>query len=267
MDVVRVHGLQIAYERAGHGPPLVFVHGAAEDHRTWQPQLEALADEFTVVAWDEPGAGSSSDLPPEFTLADYADCLAELIQSLALGAAHIAGRSWGGTLALELYRLHPGVVGTLILVDTYAGWRGSLPEDEVQARVASVQQMLDAPADEFDPVFPGLFAGDPPAQFVPLLIEVAGAVRSASLKTQLSIMAETDQRELLQDVTVPTLLVWGECDLRSPLTVARRFEDAIPGSELIVIPEAGHMSNLEQPESFNDAVRAFCRDHPRSKLP
>ena len=63
MEVLRANGLEIAYERVGEGPPLVFVHGAAEDGRVWRPQLAALADEFTVVAWDEPGAG-----PPRMSL-------------------------------------------------------------------------------------------------------------------------------------------------------------------------------------------------------
>ncbi|MGH8774809.1 MAG: alpha/beta fold hydrolase, partial [Jiangellaceae bacterium] len=62
MEVVRAKGLEIAYERVGEGPPLVFVHGAASDARLWRPQLAALADEFTVVAWDEPGAGSLAGL-------------------------------------------------------------------------------------------------------------------------------------------------------------------------------------------------------------
>jgi pimeloyl-ACP methyl ester carboxylesterase len=69
VDIVRLDGLDIAYEGIGEGPPLVFVHGAGEDGRIWQPQLAALADEFTVVAWDEPGAGHSSDVPTGFGLA------------------------------------------------------------------------------------------------------------------------------------------------------------------------------------------------------
>ena len=64
MEIVRSHGLEIAYRRAGAGPPLVLVHGAASDSRMWEPQLGVLADAFTVVAWDEPGAGGSSDVPP-----------------------------------------------------------------------------------------------------------------------------------------------------------------------------------------------------------
>jgi pimeloyl-ACP methyl ester carboxylesterase len=255
----------MAYERVGEGPPLVFVHGAAQDGRVWQPQLASLADEFTVVAWDEPGAGRSSDVPADFGLADYANCLAALIEVLELGPAHVAGLSWGGTVAQELYRRHPGLVATLILAGTYAGWKGSLPEDELKARVAGAHEMLAAPAEEFDPTFPGLFAGDPPVEFVPLLEDIVADVRPESLRTQLLVMAEADQRDLLPRIAVPTLLIWGELDARSPLTVAHEFEAAIPNTKLVVIPGCGHVNNLERSEQFNEAVRQFCRAHsPRS---
>jgi pimeloyl-ACP methyl ester carboxylesterase len=73
VEIVRANGLEIAYQRVGEGAPLVLVHGAAVDGRMWRPQLAALADEFTVVAWDEPGAGGSSAVPADFALADYAN--------------------------------------------------------------------------------------------------------------------------------------------------------------------------------------------------
>jgi pimeloyl-ACP methyl ester carboxylesterase len=92
---------------------------------------------------------------------------------------------------------------------------------------------------------------------------MAADVRPDSLRTQLSLSAETDLRDLLPTVAVPTLLVWGEQDARSPLSVARQFERAIPDTTLVVIPDAGHVSNLEQPERFNEAVREFCRAHAR----
>jgi pimeloyl-ACP methyl ester carboxylesterase len=262
LETVSTNGLELAFRRAGEGSPLVFAHGAAEDGRIWRPQLAALADEFTVVAWDEPGAGRSSDIPANFGLPDYAHCLASLIEVLELGPAHVAGLSWGGTVVLELYRHHPEVVATLILVDTYAGWKGSLPEEEVEARVSGVRQMLSARPEEFDPTLPGLFAGDPPAEFVPLLDDVAADVRPRSLRIQLTLLAEADQRDLLPRIDVPTLLIWGEQDARSPLSVARQFERTIPDTSLVVIPSCGHVSNLEQPERFNEAVRAFCRAHP-----
>jgi len=264
MDVVRARGLEIAYERVGVGPPLVFVHGAAADGRMWRPQLAALAGDFTVVAWDQPGAGRSSDLPAEFGLADYADCLAGLIESLALGPAHVAGLSWGGTVAQELYRRHPGLVATLILAGSYAGWKGSLPEDEVRARVAGLRRMLEAAPEEFDPTLPGLFAEGPPRRFAALLDQIAADVRPESLGPQLMVMAEADQRDLLPRIGVPTQLIWGELDERSPLYVARQFEQAIPGSKLVVIPGCGHVSNLERPDEFTKTVREFCRAQART---
>jgi pimeloyl-ACP methyl ester carboxylesterase len=115
-------------------------------------------------------------LPADFGLADHAHGLAALIEALELGPAHVAGLSWGGTVAQELYRHRPELVATLILADTYAGWKGSLPEEEVRARVAGVPRMLAAGHEEFDPILPGLFAGDPPAEFVPMLEMVAADV-------------------------------------------------------------------------------------------
>ena len=259
MEVVRANGIEVAYERVGEGPPLVLVHGAGVDGRMWQPQLAALADEFTVVAWDEPGAGRSGDVPSDFGLTDYAQCLTAVVETLALGPAHVAGLSWGGTVVQELYRHHPEWVATLIFADTYAGWKGSLPAVEVRARIDGLRRML-AAGDRYDP--PGLFAGEPPSEFATLLEEMTRAARPASLWGQLSAMAEADERDLLPRIAVPTLLIWGDADTRSSLSVARQFETAIPGAELVVIPGAGHVSNLDQPGPFNDAVRRFCRDHP-----
>jgi pimeloyl-ACP methyl ester carboxylesterase len=258
---LRVRGLEISYQRVGQGPPLVLVHGAADDARIWQPQLSALSDAFTVVAWDEPGAGRSSDLPAAFALPDYAHCLAALIDELGLGPAHVCGLSWGGTVVLELYRQHPDAVTTLILADTYAGWKGSLSADDVAARVDGLRRMLAAPVQDFDPSLPGLFAGTPPAQYASLLADIASGVRRDTLGIQLGLMAEADQRDVLATITVPTLLIWGEQDARSPVNVAHQFADGISGSELVVIPDCGHLSNLDQPMAFNRAVRDFCLSH------
>ena len=94
------------------------------DSRDWRRQLEGLSDEFTVVAWDAPGCGESSDPdPPETFGADvYADCLAEFIEALELERPHVLGLSWGGGLALELYRRRPDLPRSLVLASAYAGW-------------------------------------------------------------------------------------------------------------------------------------------------
>jgi pimeloyl-ACP methyl ester carboxylesterase len=258
---LQVNGIIISYRQAGKGPPLMFMHGGAEDSRIWTPQLEALSDEFTVIAWDEPGAGKSSDVPDNFELSNYTDCFAGMVKQLNLAPVHLAGFSWGSTVALEFYRRHSHLVRTMILVGGYAGWKGSLGEEEAQARLAGVQKMLSAPENQFYPTLPGLFAGDPPSQYVTLLKAINADVRPHSLKTGLEIMAKTDLQHVLPTIAIPTLLLWGELDVRSPLHIAREFELKIPNARLVVIPDCGHVVNLQATEAFNKAVRNFCRSN------
>ena len=130
MELVEVDGLRITYERAGSGPPLVLLHGYVGDGpATWRYQLDGLSDAFTVVAWDAPGAGGSSDPPESFGTAGYADALAGFIAALGLETPHVAGLSFGAILALALYRRHPTVPRSLVLASAYAGWGGSLPPE------------------------------------------------------------------------------------------------------------------------------------------
>jgi len=100
VDVVEVGGLRVAFERRGTGPPLVLLHGILQDGRAWRPQLDALSDEWTVVAWDAPGCGRSSDPPDTFRLPEYADILAAVVVTLGLERPHVLGLSLGGALAL-----------------------------------------------------------------------------------------------------------------------------------------------------------------------
>ena len=143
MQEVEVEGLTIAFERRGEGSPLVLLHGGLSDHREWRRQLDALSDAFTIVAWDAPGCGNSSDPPETFRLPDYADRLAGLIRALGLERPHVLGLSWGSTLALELYRRHPDLPRTLVLTAAYAGWAGSLTPEEVARRLETSLRDLD----------------------------------------------------------------------------------------------------------------------------
>lgn len=105
VDRAEVNGIRISYRHAGHGPPLVLLHGGPMDSREWRRQLEGLSDEFTVVAWDLPGCGQSDDPPEGFLQTrDYADCLVDFMRELGLERPHLLGLSFGSGLALELYR-------------------------------------------------------------------------------------------------------------------------------------------------------------------
>jgi pimeloyl-ACP methyl ester carboxylesterase len=121
-----IKGLSVAYQRTGRGPAVVLLHGFTQDSRVWIPQLADLSDRFTVIAWDAPGAGQSSDPPAGFAIGDWADTLAALLDAETISYPHVVGLSWGGLLAQELYRRYPSRISSLVLVDTYAGWVGSL---------------------------------------------------------------------------------------------------------------------------------------------
>jgi pimeloyl-ACP methyl ester carboxylesterase len=93
MSRAEVRGLSVAYERTGDGPALVLLHGFTHDSRVWRPQLEGLANQFTVIAWDAPGAGQSSDPPETFGIVDWADCLAGFLDVAGVHDADIVGLS------------------------------------------------------------------------------------------------------------------------------------------------------------------------------
>ena len=160
METVSVDGLRVGYERVGDGPPVVLVHGYVGDGpTTWRPQLEVLADEFTLIAWDAPGAGQSADPPEPFGMAGYADCLAGFIAALDLDRPAVVGLSFGGALAIELARRHPTTAGRLILVSAYAGWAGSLPADVTAQRLRQALVLADLSPDEFvDALLPTMFS-------------------------------------------------------------------------------------------------------------
>src|SRR5215831_4314203 len=146
---VEVHGHAVAYERIGNGPVLVLLHGFTQDSRVWRPQLESLSDQFTLIAWDAPGAGQSPDPPDTFGMRDWARSLAGLLDACGVQQAHILGLSWGGLLAQEFYRRYAERVLSLVLADTYAGWKGSLPEPMPQERLAACLQDASLPPSEF----------------------------------------------------------------------------------------------------------------------
>jgi pimeloyl-ACP methyl ester carboxylesterase len=260
MDQVEVAGLRIAFERAGRGPPLVLVHGAVCDSRVWRRQLDDLSDEFTVVAWDAPGCGRSADPPEAFRLPDYADALAGFIAALDLGRPHVLGHSFGGGLALELYRRHPAVPATLILVGAYAGWAGSLPRSEVERRLRFALDVADRLPEGFEPTsMPGLFSKAMSPETVDELVAIMSEIRPVATRAMAFALAEADLRDVLPVIDVPTLLLYGDADERSPLNVAEDLRDSIPTSRLVVMAGLGHVSYLESPERFEAEVRSFLR--------
>lgn len=260
MEMIEVDGLRVAYRRVGEGPPVVLLHGYVGDGpTTWRPQLEGLSEEFTVVAWDAPGAGGSSDPPESIGMAGYADCLAAFVARLGLERPHIVGLSFGGALAIEFCRRHPSMPSTLILASAYAGWAGSLPAEVAQQRLQQALVLADLSADEFvETLLPTMFSEVTPQQSVDSFGAALRAFHPVGFRAMARASAE-DLRDALPHITVPTLLVYGDKDVRAPLTVGEHLRTAIADATLVVLPGAGHVCNIEAPEEFNRAVQGFLR--------
>ncbi len=256
-----VNGVRIAYSETGAGPPLVLLHGGMDDSRSWRRQIEGLSDEFTVYAWDAPGCGLSSEPPETWRMPEYADCLLGWLDAVGVEAPHVLGLSWGSSLALELYRRRSDRPASLILASAYAGWAGSLPPNEVAARLTGILAAADHPPDETFQGMSGLFSRAASPALVDELVAIwadnAGTVHPAGYRAMAHAMAEADLRDVLPRINVPTLLLYGELDERSPMRVADGLRAAIPGARLVVIPGVGHTCNAEAPEEFNAHVRDF----------
>jgi len=260
MDHVTIDGMRISYRSAGHGRPLVLLHGGISDSREWRAQMEDLSDEYRVVAWDAPGCGGSSDPPDSYTLADYADFLARFIQALEIERPHVAGISFGAGLALALYERHPSLPASLLLASAYAGWAGSLPSDEVEQRLEGALRDTERRPDELVSRFlPSLFAGEMPQETIDEVSSIMREFHPAGTRTMVRAFAEADLRNKLPTISVPTVLLYGSQDVRAPKPVSEALHEAIPNSRLVYIPGVGHQHNLEAPKRFNDEVRAFLR--------
>jgi len=259
MQKVCVNGLTIAYQRVGSGPALILLHGFLLDSRSWRPQLEGFSDTFTVIAWDAPGTGQSDDPPDAFGIGDWADALAGLLDAAGVGRAHVVGLSWGGLLAQEFFRRHPSRLNSLVLVGTYAGWTGSLTAPVAEQRLQAALNDSTLPPDQVvQKYLPGMFSDQAAEGIRRELGAIMADFHPIGFRLMATALARADTRPLLGTIGIPSLLIWGDADKRSPLGVGHAMRHAIPDARLEVIDGAGHLSNLERPNEFNDIVRNFC---------
>jgi 3-oxoadipate enol-lactonase len=253
--------LKIHCERAGSGPEaLLLLHGIGSNSRSFRHQLAGLSDTYAVIAWDAPGYGRSEDPVAPFSLADLADRAVGLLDELEIDDAHVLGLSMGGVIAQLVYHRHPRRVRSLILADTNPGG-GAVAEPERSARVRQRLEALDrlGPKRMAEQRAPNLVRPGAPPELVAELASIMAEVRPAGYCSAAIALGNTDLTAQLSSIQVPTLVIHGEQDAVVPLETARTLAASIPGARLVVIPEAGHVSNQEQPAAFNAAVREFLR--------
>ncbi|HET9443801.1 MAG TPA: alpha/beta fold hydrolase [Acidimicrobiales bacterium] len=255
-------GGRLFYRDEGAGdPPVVLLHAFPLGSAMWLRQIAALAPRHRVVAPDLRGFGASDvpHDPADYSVDRWAGDVAALVSALALPPVVVVGLSLGGYVAFALLRRGDVPMAGLVLADTRAG------EDtpEIRARRTEQQQGLAGSADPTvlaDTLLTPLVGPRSSARNETLARarELLAANRSAGVVGALDAMKRRpDSTALLAGIAVPTLVVVGDQDQPSPPEVAREMAGAIPGARVVVVPDAGHLTNLEQPDAFNRAMRDF----------
>ena len=264
-------GLAVDYFDDGAGEQaVVFVHGFPFRASMWEPQIPvALEAGWRVVAPDLPGFGRS-DVPADrsaYSIDGYADLVAGLVGELGLGPVVLVGLSMGGYIALAVARRHPEVLAGLVLADTRAD-----PDTPAGRQTRSDQQALVEERGDVTPLVDGLLirilaeAGPRHAEVGALLGDMMRSTAPAGWIGALEAMKQRrDQTALLPSISVPTLVVVGEADALAPVDVAEAMAKAIPNARLEIVPDAGHVANLENPDVFNRVFSEFLSTLARTE--
>jgi 3-oxoadipate enol-lactonase len=259
---------RIALDVMGEGPLLVFLHGIGGNKLNWHQQLPDFAAEFTAVAWDARGYGESDDYDSDLDFSDFSRDLARVLDHFGAKKAHLCGLSMGGRVAQDFYALYPDRVASLVLCDTFAGddtsdtrsGRSQSIEEFVETRIRPFLEGAD-PAELAQQRGGRLMAPSASEDARQRAIAAASQLHVDSYIKTVKASATFSRVDNLQNIDVPTLLVFGDVDPLTPPTVGEYMQERIKGSELVIIEDAGHMTNLEKPEVFNAAVLAFLRTH------
>ncbi len=246
-------------------PTLLLIHGFPQDHRLWDPQVPALADVADVLAPDLRGFGEGAPVPEVMTMDAYATDLKALLDEKKVEKVVLCGLSMGGYVALAFLARWPERVQALILCNTRSN------ADTAEGRTARLETARNAFDKGVGVIARGMvskvLSGKTQRERPDLVaaIEAMMAQQSpAAVAAASRGMAEREDRTpMLGTITVPTLIITGAHDELMPLPTSRAMHEAIQQSQLVVLPGAAHLSNVEAPELFNQAVREFLLALPQ----
>jgi len=253
---------RLSYFDAGNPslPPLVFLHGIGGAARAWHAQLDFFKHRYRTIAWDMPGYGGSAPLPT-VSIAALADALQGFLQQVRAMKPILVGHSIGGMIVQQLLAKHPRIASAIVLAQTSPAFGkpdGDWQKAFIEARLGPLDrgETLAALAPS---LVKNLVGDDTDIGGMELARDCMASVPEASYRATMMSMLGFDQRNVLKDIVVPTLLLSGSKDKNAPAPMMAKMATYIPSARYFELEGVGHLANLEQPGAFNAALDSFLR--------
>lgn len=262
MNFIRTKdGARIAYDISGSGPTIVFSHCLGGSRAVWTPVIERLNDRFRCIAYDLRGQGDSEATPAPYSMALLANDALELLDALELESCIFAGVSMGGMVAQHLALLAPQRLSAIVLADSAAGFDAA-GRAAWADRIAQLQREGIAPL--VDTMMGRWFTEEFRRQNPALVTKVAAILARTDLNGYLANCAairDHDLAERLPEIALPTLVLCGENDPSTPLSLSQALAAGIPGAQMAVLPGLNHLPCFEAPELVSGVIENFLQAH------
>jgi 3-oxoadipate enol-lactonase len=251
---------RFGYEAAGDPglPPLVFLHGIGGAARAWRRQLEFFSDRYRAIAWDMPGYGGSMPLPT-VGIATLADALRDFLEQAGVIKPILVGHSIGGMIVQQLLAKHPRIAAAIVLAQTSPAFGkpdGDWQKTFIEARLGPLDRG-ETLASLAPTLVKELVGDDPDAAGMTLARDCMASVPEATYRATMLALMGFDLRKMLEDISVPTLVLSGSRDKNAPAPMMAKMATFIPSAAYVELEGAGHLVNLERPEAFNAALDQF----------
>ncbi|MFC5591853.1 alpha/beta fold hydrolase [Sporosarcina soli] len=249
----------IHYQEKGTGEPLVFIHGVGLDHAMWEHQVNRLSEQYRVIVYDMIGHGGSSHPPGPYSLSQYVEQLAALVDGLSLEKIHLVGFSMGGMVAQGFALAYEEKMKTLTIMNAVA----NRTEKQRQAILARVEEVsANGPQPTIEPAIQRWFTSDYLKEQEGVVSQIRARLQTNNPSSYLAaytLFATADQElwDKLDQIIVPTLVITGEEDVGSTPEMAQQIHEKIAASELLIVPTMRHMLPVERPDIVNEAIHSF----------
>lgn len=261
LKTIDLAGRKLAYRDEGSGIPLLLIHAFPLSSMMWNFQIEEFKKDFRVIAPDLAGFGQSESLGEIASMDHYAADLVQLLTHLGIEKAVLMGLSLGGYIEFAFYRNYPSMVKALILCDTRSEADDAKAREGRYRLIGELKEKGSIAASDL--MTPRLYAPQTYKTKPELVAQVAGLIEQNDplglIAATHALVARANSTPDLPNISVPCLVLVGKDDVITPPDAAQAMAKAIPDWQFAVIPQAGHLSNLENPRFFNQVVETFLK--------